>query len=157
MEIQLFTLPLIPQKDQIEELNLFLRSHKVIDIRKEIAMADGNSVWTFCITYLPNPYGFPNISSKGGKVDYKEVLDEEAFKRFSDLRKIRKAIADEEAIPAYAVFTDAELADIAKMNTVSIASIQSVQGVGKKKVEKYAERIVTDFNNMKDETNGISH
>ena len=156
MEIQLFTMPLCPQPEQLEELNHFLRSHKVVDIRKEIAMVDGNSVWTFCITYLRNSSLVGNLT-KTVKVDYREVLDENAFKRFSVLRKIRKVLAEEEAIPAYAVFTDAELAEMAKQESLSSETMQAIQGIGKKKMDKYAGRMIMEFNKQKDETSGTSN
>ena len=37
MQIQILTLPLLPDPSQLEELNHFLRSHKIIDVRKELA------------------------------------------------------------------------------------------------------------------------
>jgi superfamily II DNA helicase RecQ len=40
------------------------------------------------------------------------VLDDATFKRFSALREIRKRVGQEDGVPAYAVFTDAELAEI---------------------------------------------
>lgn len=157
MEIQIFTLPLLPQPEQLEELNHFLRSHRVVDIRKEMAMADGGNVWTFCITYLQATTNSVFGQARTGKIDYKDVLDEDAFKRFSVLRKIRKSIADEEAVPAYAVFTDAELAELSKQEMLTPETMQAVPGIGKKKIEKYASRIVLEYNKMKDETGGLSH
>ncbi|MCB0376036.1 MAG: HRDC domain-containing protein, partial [Sinomicrobium sp.] len=60
------------------------------------------------------------------------------FARFSRMREIRKTIAREEAIPAYAVFTDEELAAIAKMEPpLTEAGLKTIKGIGKKKVEKY--------------------
>jgi superfamily II DNA helicase RecQ len=70
-------------------------------------------------------------------VDYKESLSPEAFSRFSALRKTRKQIAADALVPAYAVFTDAELAQIASLAEVTLASMRTVKGVGQKKVEKY--------------------
>ena len=38
MQVQIFTLPLMPDAAQTEEMNHFLRSHKVIDVRKASPM-----------------------------------------------------------------------------------------------------------------------
>ena len=86
MQIQIFTLPLLAESLQIEELNHFLRANKIIDVRKEIAMLNGNSVWSFCVTYMPNG-SVQQSGNKGGKIDYKEVLDEDTFNMFSLLRR----------------------------------------------------------------------
>lgn len=40
------------------------------------------------------------------KVDYKKVLDEATFEKFSKLREIRKKVAAEEGISAFIIFTD---------------------------------------------------
>ena len=42
------------------------------------------------------------------------------------MRKLRKQIAESEAVPAYAVFTDAELAEMAKLEVLDTASIQNM-------------------------------
>lgn len=38
--------------------------------------------------------------NKGGKIDYKEFLDEDTFNMFSLLRKARKVISENEKLPA---------------------------------------------------------
>lgn len=155
MQIKLMTLPLLASEPQTEELNHFLRSHKVVDIKKELALLDGNHVWAFCVSYIPSAPssdgGFTPEKGKLRKIDYKDVLDPETFDIFSQMRKIRKQIADSEAIPAYAVFTDAELAEIAKLPTLSCEEMLKIPGIGKKKVEKYGNAICQ---HMQDETSG---
>ena len=49
-------------------------------------------------------------------------------------------------LPAYAVFTDAELSGIAKLPVIDKLSIQSVKGIGEKKIEKYGNIIAEMFN-----------
>ena len=51
MQIKIITLPLTPTEEQTEELNRFLRGHRVIDLKRELATIDGNMVWTFCILF----------------------------------------------------------------------------------------------------------
>ena len=47
------------------------------------------------------------------------VLDGRTFEVFSKLRVFRKQIAERDAVPAYAVYTDAELAEIAKLERIT--------------------------------------
>lgn len=156
MQLKIFTISLAPDEQQTEEINHFLRSHKIIDVRKEIAVQNGNSVWTFCVSYLLDSKPSQSLQNKNVKIDYKDVLDEVAFNTFSRLRKVRKAIADEEAVPAYAIFTDAELAELAKQKKLSLTVIQAVPGIGKKKVKKYGSRMIDEMNKKTDETSGQS-
>ncbi len=156
MQIKIFTLPLVSNEVQMEEMNHFLRANKIVDIRKDLAVMDGNSCWTFCVTYLQNSNG-SSLTGKSNKVDYKEVLDEESFKRFSELRKARKTIADSEAVPAYAIFTDAELAEISKLPQISPTDMLAIPGIGAKKVEKYANILMETLTTLMNETSGISN
>ena len=140
MQIKIFNIPIGADESLTEELNHFLRANKIVDIKKDLAMLDGNSCWTFCVTYIQSARPLDAESGRNGsasKVDYKEILDPETFLRFSNLRKVRKQIAESEAIPAYAVFTDAELSEMAKLGNLTIEAMSKISGIGKKKVEKY--------------------
>ena len=156
MQIKIFSIPIGGDEGMTEEMNHFLRANKIIDIKKELAMLDGNSCWTFCITYLQDARLAESAAARqgGGKVDYKEVLDAETFERFSAFRKLRKQIAESEAVPAYAVFTDAELAEIAKLKSLTLAAMLRIPGIGKKKVEKYGNTFIANQKEETDETNG---
>lgn len=84
------------------------------------------------------------------------VLSEVEFEKFSKLRECRKAIAKEEAIPAYAVFTDAELAELVKLNELNLVSVKKISGIGTGKSERYGQRII-DLYHSSHETSGISN
>jgi ATP-dependent DNA helicase RecQ len=60
-------------------------------------------------------------------------------KLFAKLRKLRKSIADEEEIPPYVVFSDATLIDMAEILPTSYGEMLAVNGVGQRKLEKYAD------------------
>lgn len=70
------------------------------------------------------------------------MLSEAEFAVFSKLREIRKQIATNDAVPAYAVFTDEELAGIAKLPVIEENKFLTVKGIGEKKVAKYGKQFV---------------
>ena len=141
----------------MEEMNLFLRAHKIVDVRKEMANGDGCASWTFCITYMmDNITVNGNGVSKTPKVDYKKVLDELTFKKFSILRAARKELSIRDAIPAFSIFTDAELVAMAKSDEITEESISALPGIGKKKTEKYAKYFSDKIKEANDESQGIS-
>jgi len=41
MQIQIFTIPIISNKEDLELLNRFLRSHKIIDVEQHSERSDG--------------------------------------------------------------------------------------------------------------------
>ena len=148
MQFKLFVIPVTDSGDSLDELNKFLRGHRILEESHELVAGKHGSVWHFCIKYLDGIKPTTNNNRKGSKpkIDYKEILDENAFKKFSKLREFRKQIATEEAIPAFAVFTDKELSAIAKLTEYTESNIKKVEGIGEKKTEKYGKKIIEMIN-----------
>lgn len=147
MQVKLFTIPLFDNEAELNEMNGFLRAQKVLTIDKQFVSVGENAYWSFCITYLQlsKQSTMAQNTQRQNKIDYKEVLDVATFAVFSTLRTIRKQIAENEAIPAYAVFTDSELAEIAKLENIDMAHLQSIQGIGQKKAEKYGQILCEQY------------
>jgi superfamily II DNA helicase RecQ len=70
-------------------------------------------------------------------VDYKEVLNEADFAVFSRLRDLRKVIAEKEAVPAYAIFTNEQLAAMVTGKVESLTEMGKIDGIGAARIEKY--------------------
>jgi len=127
MQIQIFSVPALENSEYLQKMNAFLRGHKIIDIEKQFVNNGSESFLSFCIRYINSDVQFSsNPQNQREKVDYKEVLNEKTFAAFSKLREIRKVIAQTDAIPAYAVFTDQELSEIAKLPEITVSTIQSL-------------------------------
>ena len=69
-------------------------------------------------------------------------LEGDAAALFAELRTLRGAIAREEQVPAYVVFPDRTLAEIAARRPRSAAALADIRGVGPAKLEKYGERFL---------------
>jgi ATP-dependent DNA helicase RecQ len=61
---------------------------------------------------------------------------------FDKLRRLRKAIADEQGVPPYVVFSDATLQEMAAERPVNRVGMLGVSGVGMKKFETYGEAFI---------------
>jgi superfamily II DNA helicase RecQ len=149
MKIKVISVPALGGDVWNDELNKFLRGHKILKIEKEFASGSGGAFWSFCIEYADGKGagGFEHRE----RTDYREVLPPEAFARFSTLRQIRKKISDAEGIPAFAVFTDAELAGIAQLSEFTATTLASVKGIGAKKIEKYGLSFIEALQDEKGE------
>ena len=64
-------------------------------------------------------------------------LDAEAARVWEQLRAWRAAIAKEHGVPAYVVFHDATLAELARARPQSEAELGQISGVGQRKLERY--------------------
>ncbi|MCW2884966.1 MAG: ATP-dependent helicase [Streptosporangiaceae bacterium] len=70
-------------------------------------------------------------------------LPEEAVAVFEQLRSWRAATAKEQGVPAYVIFHDATLRQIAAESPTSLAELSKVNGVGENKLAKYGEQLLT--------------
>ena len=154
MQIIIFNIPISDNGESLAEMNKFLAMHKVLEIEQRFFQNEKGAFWSFCVRYLiGNAVDFSHQSNKQ-KVDYKEILNENEFSVFSKLRECRKIIASKDAVPAYAVFTDEELAGIARLPVLEATKLLAIKGIGDKKVEKYGNQLIELFKSKssKDET-----
>ncbi|CAL9574717.1 DNA helicase RecQ [Streptomyces sp. enrichment culture] len=84
-----------------------------------------------------------SAKSGGGKKKAAPVdLPEEALPVFERLRAWRAATAREQGVPAYVVFHDATLREIAVAPPASLAELGAVSGVGENKLAKYGQSLL---------------
>lgn len=141
MQIRIFTISAHAGFEIQEEMNKFLRSTRVIEVKQQYDMERG--YWTFAVSYIEGsqPQNMQHSTSTE-KIDYKNVLSPECFEVFSKLRETRKMIAKDESVPAYAIFTDKELAEIAQLDELTASAMLKIKGVNVGRVDKYAERLL---------------
>ncbi len=143
MQLKLFILPVKNLSVPEVEMNSFLRSHRVLAVKKEFVSDGENSFWTFCVEYLESaPAGIAAPGSRLPKVDYKEMLKPEEFEVFSRLREWRKGVAEQEGVPVYVVFTNEQLAAMVKQRVNTKAALKEIEGVGDSRVEKYGAAVL---------------
>ena len=70
------------------------------------------------------------------------VVGEEDAALFTALRSMRSALAREEKVPAYVIFPDRTLAEIAVRRPRSLGALEDIRGVGPVKLERYGERVL---------------
>ena len=145
MQLKLFVLPVKNLGAAEAEMNAFLRSHRLLAVKKEFVSDGENSFWSFCVEYLDGANvgasGMPQ-GSRAPKVDYKEVLKPEEFEVFSRLREWRKAVAEKEGVPVYVVLSNEQLASMVRGRASSKAQLKEVEGVGEARIEKYGDALL---------------
>ena len=157
MRMHFVTIPVFDSGAAQAELNRFLGGHRVLAVERQLVADGAGSAWAVCVSYVDRPGVSqagssgsasssatpPMIAAKGkarrGKVDYREVLEPADFELFARLRELRKTIAEREGVPAYAVFTNEQLAGLARARPRTLAAVGRIPGVGPARVEKYAK------------------
>ncbi len=101
MQLRFFTIPVHDSGDAAEELNRFLAGHRITAIDRSFVQDGANSAWLLCVSFEPAGNGRPQ-AGKRGKVDYREVLNEQDFAVFARLRTLQAGYATAQAITAHA-------------------------------------------------------
>lgn len=73
-------------------------------------------------------------------------LSGDALARYADLKAWRAEVARAHNLPAYVVFHDATLADMARIAPQSLGELGGISGVGAKKLQAYGEQILSVLN-----------
>jgi superfamily II DNA helicase RecQ len=131
-------------ESEAEELNRFLRTVRVLNCHREFVGQGNTSYWALAVEYLPGEAGSRGKRETGGaeKVDFKTVLSPDDFALFARLREWRKLVGTSEAVPVYTIFTNDQLAEIARRRPSSHAALGDIEGIGAGRVEKYGEAVL---------------
>ncbi|MBP6865362.1 MAG: DNA helicase RecQ [Candidatus Didemnitutus sp.] len=87
---------------------------------------------------LTKPLALPKTKRtvrREGDIECDEIL-------FARLRELRKKLADERGVPAYIIFGDATLRQMARDYPVRVAELEGITGVGEKKRAEFGETFV---------------
>lgn len=147
MQWAFFRIP-VTGGDEAIELNRFLRSVRVLNIHREFVGQGDGSYWAMSVEYLPAAESASRSGRDAGmsaaKVDFKTLLPPEDFVLFAKLREWRKQAAFKEATPVYTIFTNEQLAEIARRRCATLAALGEIDGIGPARLEKYGRQVL-DF------------
>ncbi len=107
MPLRFFVVPVSNSSLFEQDLNGFLSQHKVVSVDRQLVDQGVNSFWAICVDYLHHGPGdtAPHANLSRSRIDYKAILPPEEFAVFSQLRELRKHVAQTEAVPVCALFT----------------------------------------------------
>ena len=97
--------------------------------------------WCFCVETLQGADGQSQGAGKK-RIDDKDVLSSEDFAVFVALRDLRKTIADAEAVPVFTIFTNEQLADIARNRPTTVKELTEIAGIGRARTDRYGEAVI---------------
>lgn len=159
MQFKFFQI-LSTDKAAVEELNLFLRSHRVVSVQKEFSLIEDACVWNFCVEYLDMESKSEFKNRKSDSIDYKDILSPSEFETFNLLRDLRKELAQKEGIPVYSVCTNDQFVAMIQNRCDSIGALKKIPGFGDAKADKYGvaflKILLTLDKKEPDETSGES-
>lgn len=90
----------------------------------------------------------PVGASRRGKKQAAMLDDRMDGELYEKLRKFRRDMAERKGVPAYVIFTDMTLRNIASAKPRNIHELMNVHGIGDDKAQKYGTAIISIVNSM---------
>lgn len=147
MQYKIFSIPILNGEEEQENLNKFLRSVRVVESRKELVTIDAGCFWTFCVSFLPigktsteEPKNTREDTARKREQLLATMSDEEK-ERFEAMSAARTILSNEEALPAFRIFTNKELAFVAKAGYAVLERDDVPPEVEKSHWKYYARRL----------------
>jgi len=139
MQIKSFTIPVFSAEYAEEELNKFLRSHRVLQLERHFC-SEGGGFWAVFVEYVDgDPVDTTPPAHRRDKQDATQGLSDEERKRFEYFKQIRRRLATENSIPAYLIFTNEELVTLARIPELNTESVKEVKGIAPSRLKMYIE------------------
>lgn len=147
MQFHFFTVPAIDSTTAQDTLNAFCASHRIVSVEREWIPSGLQSQWAFCVTITEgagsiSPASKSSRSNAATRIDYKQLLSEADFKLYADLRLWRKATAEREGVPVYAIVTNEQLAEVVTKRVTTLTAMREIPGIGPARVERYGEQLI---------------
>ena len=144
MKFRFFRIPVIASESAEDALNQFCAQNPLASVEKQFVADGANSFWSVCVTCIEHESAAKSF--RKSKIDYREVLDEKQFAKFAHLRTLRKDLAERDRLPAYALFTNEQLAEMVRQGVGSLQELAAIEGIGAARIEKYGEAFVRALN-----------
>lgn len=156
MPFKIFNIAVPNDGREEEELNRFLLTHRVLTVQAQWVTRGEVPYQVFTVEYAAGKaaqagLATPPPSQADARVDYQKLLPPAAFEKFCRLREERRRISEAEAVKPFVVFTNAQLAAMAQLETVTLETLRAIEGVGEARMEKYGKTMVAVLSEEKRE------
>lgn len=150
MEFCFLTIPALDPAAGQDDLNRLCAGRRIVSVDRQF-VADGQaSYWALCVVIasgagpLPDALKSPEHrrAAPPSRIDYKQVLSETDFARYAALRAWRKQTAEQEGVPLFAIFTNEQLAEIARRTIDGTAALGEIDGIGPARLDRYGAALV---------------
>ena len=153
MQVRIFTLSLRPSEEELELLNKFLRSNRILQLTKTYSPERGGE-WSVFVEYMEGDYLDAAPTRKNSNKDYSKELSPAEYERFASYRAIRKRISEERKVPPYLIFTNEELATLSKFETLTLEMLEGIKDIPARRLKEFGIYLIEDGkkNEMSDES-----
>ena len=138
-QIQSFFISSYAPQNQCEDLNHFLRSHKIIRLSQGFVQAGENPGFQILVEYAENSSS--ESAQKNKRVDYRAMLkDEKQKSEFDSLKDFRSSLCKKDKlVGAYMICKDEHLYEMVTRPEITLEEILSFPHSANIKLEEYGK------------------
>ncbi|MEW6747388.1 MAG: HRDC domain-containing protein [Planctomycetota bacterium] len=128
-----------------EALEEFCKDKHIDSVREHFFQVDGVPHVALLVCYRAASRAevvTKAVRDSGADHGYKQLLQDDDWPLFQTLRVWRGEVARRKGVPPYVVFTNAQLALIARSRPDSKTALGHIEGIGKAKIEEYGEDLL---------------
>ena len=144
MAFEIFNIEIPNGRDELERLNRFLENHRVVSTQHQMVTRDNIPYMCFCLEYT-HGQGSEAIEKQSPREEKKDAwttLKPEERLLFNQIRNLRNAIATEEHVKSFVVFTNDQLAEMVKRRVTTMEAMKGIPDIGRSRLEKYCPRLL---------------
>jgi len=154
MKYKFFFIPMEWPDGAETQLNDFVASHSVVEVDRQFGCNDRVAGWSVCVSWVTSGVP-PEEGASGNKsresIDYREILSEEDFAVFAELRQLRKELAQQSEKPVYTIFSNQQLADMVTNRVSNEEGLRAISGIGDSRVKRFAKPFLELLANLQPE------
>ena len=145
MPVRVFTVPFDPGQGRFDDDAMVeaLEGCRVLSLSDHAFTIDGTPVLALTVRFEPPPPP-PGTASKPAAPRNRpqDALADVDQQLFEALRSWRNARAKKDGRPAYVLFTNAQLVEIATRRPATKAALQAIDGIGDARVDGYGDDVL---------------
>jgi len=129
-----------------EEVRDFLKDKELISCRDYLFVKNEIPYLVFVFKYYPavqDDVGNKTTKKARKEESWKKTLSEHEMGLFNLLRDWRYQRCKKDGVPPYIILTNQQLSDIVKKRPQTASDLFKIEGIGKGKVDKYGEEILS--------------
>ena len=129
MQFKTFKVRINSPEQSEGDVNAFLRAHRVLSVERHFC-PDQGGYWAILIEYAEDGHAdAARPARRKERTSVIEELNETEKSRFEQYRRIRYDVSVERGVPAYAVFTDKELAILSRLEELNLDGVKTLKGI----------------------------
>lgn len=130
----------------------FIQDKEVLEFRDHLLIRNEIPYLVIVLKYYPfrkeASEECPATAKKPEAEAWKKEITEVELPLFNQLRDWRSERCKKDGVPPYLIFTNQQLATIVKKKPSSLAELAQIEGVGRGKIERYAEELLIVLNGV---------